>query len=385
MANDGSRGVQETDLHVTGDVVADPVVQDDPVGRNLRGPIPAHGPEAGQGCVPGLEHVERLVVDGVPHGVERRQVVQDPEGPSLGGHHQVLPVHPEVGDGGSGEVQLQGLPVGPLVEGDEHPELGAGVQEPLPVRVLPHHAHRVIRRDAVPAVGEEAPPGTVAIGEEDVGPEVVVPILVDGHDGPPGAVGAQVDGVHGPFRGHEGRRDVRPGVSPVPGDVDPAVVAADPELCGIVGRLTQDEDGVVDLHPRVVVLQGSPGEALLFRVVGGEVGRDGFPAHPAVGGAVHELGGVVDHARVVAGDEDGGVPLEAIAEVPGGDAVGHLWVENHVAALPGLQVRSVDLPDVVAGPDDVGRVGMGVHGDVAALGASHAEPVLLGREVPLQP
>ena len=82
--------------------------------------------------------------------------------------HTLMPV-----TGRDGQVALDGLPVGPSVEGREDPALRAGVQQPLAHRVLAHRAHRIVGGDAVAALGEQPPRGAPVVGAEDVGAEVV--------------------------------------------------------------------------------------------------------------------------------------------------------------------------------------------------------------------
>ena len=138
--------------------------------------------------VPRREKVRRRRRDIVRQLVERRQVVQDPEGTALGGQDQILLVDHQVGDRRHREVELQRLPVPPVVERDEHPVFGAGVEESLPVRVLAHHPHELVGRDPVRPVGEEFPAFAEVVGTEHVGPEVVEPEADHRDEGAPGRV-----------------------------------------------------------------------------------------------------------------------------------------------------------------------------------------------------
>jgi hypothetical protein len=63
----------------------------------------------------------------------------------------------EVRDRRDGQVELQGAPVGAIVEGDEHAKLGAGVQQAWPCGILTHHARGLIGGNAVGAVREALP------------------------------------------------------------------------------------------------------------------------------------------------------------------------------------------------------------------------------------
>ena len=91
----------------------------------------------------------RLGAQGRVPLAQGREVVQDPEGPALGGDHQIRALHLQVRDGHGGQVQLQGLPVLPVVEGDEKAALRACVEQAAADRVLAQHPHEGIRRQAL--------------------------------------------------------------------------------------------------------------------------------------------------------------------------------------------------------------------------------------------
>ncbi len=102
----------------------------------------------------------------------------------MGGHHQILLLDLEVGHLGQGKVLLEGLPVFPVVEGDEEPIVGTGVEKAPPIRILPDHSHGMVVRDSIGPVGEEIPGLSVVVGPEDHGPVVVHPVPVHGNEHP---------------------------------------------------------------------------------------------------------------------------------------------------------------------------------------------------------
>jgi hypothetical protein len=70
---------------------------------------------------------------------EHREIVEDPEGPAVGRGHQVSLLDRQIVHRHRRQILLEPLPVTAIVEGDPHPSLGAGVQQPLPNRVFPDH------------------------------------------------------------------------------------------------------------------------------------------------------------------------------------------------------------------------------------------------------
>ena len=150
-------------------------------------------PEAIAGAEAGPVGVRRLVEVGVRPGhfvrqlPQRREVVQDPEGASLGGDHEVAVMDLEVGDGRHRQVELERLPPDSVVERDIHPVFRAGEQEALSLRILPDRANEVTRADAVVA-GQEAPGGAVVVRPEYVRREVVLAVPVHGDESASGRV-----------------------------------------------------------------------------------------------------------------------------------------------------------------------------------------------------
>src|SRR5207249_1539850 len=104
-----------------------------------------------------------------------------------------------------------------------------------------------------------------------------------------------------------------------------------------------------------------------------QVGRHLLPRLAAVAAAQQDLGGVIEHLRVVGGGEDRRVPLEAVLQVGGRASVGELRPGHDVAHLARAVVVAGDLASVLARVDDVRILGVGGH--PAALAAAGRVPV----------
>lgn len=72
----------------------------------------------------GAEHVPGLLFDRVRPLADRRQVVEDPDGPALGADHEVVVLDDEVGDGHGRHVEPERLPGVPAVVRVPHLPLG---------------------------------------------------------------------------------------------------------------------------------------------------------------------------------------------------------------------------------------------------------------------
>src|SRR5207244_4478851 len=98
--------------------------------------------------VAGLEQVDGRIDDAVLHLVERRDVVKDPERAAVRSGHQVGALDHQVPDGSDGQVGLQPLPVGAVVEGYEDAALGPAKQQTAAVRVLTNDTRELVVGDA---------------------------------------------------------------------------------------------------------------------------------------------------------------------------------------------------------------------------------------------
>ncbi len=189
--------------------------------------------------------------------VQRREVVEDPEGASLRRDEQVAVLHPHVGDRDDREVELERRPVRAVIERDVHPELGPGVQQPLAVGVLAHHARRCAVGNAVGSGREQRPRRTIVIGLVDKRPEVAKEVARDRvvrralavrrrfELRRAAAVGGTLEVIARVVarRAHQtARGDVLPCLAVVTGDVERSVVGARPDDARLEHRLADRVD-----------------------------------------------------------------------------------------------------------------------------------------------
>lgn len=114
--------------------------------------------------------VERLEGDLVVEGAHGAEVVQHPERTALGRRHQVPAMDHQVGHRHDRQAEPELLPATPSVPGDPDSRLGSGIEEIAPLRVLPHHAHdEVGRQAAFPSL----PALPAVLGQEDTRSRVV--------------------------------------------------------------------------------------------------------------------------------------------------------------------------------------------------------------------
>ncbi len=152
-----------------------------------------------------VEH-HRIAGGRRPYLAQGIDVVEDPEGPAVGGGDQVVALDHQVVHRHGRQVQLQGLPGAAVVERHEHPPLGAGEQQAPANRILAHHMHyRPVRQ----ASRDRRPTPAAVRCLERIGPDVVHSVPVDGHIGDLGVVRRRFDhadmgpGGHG-LGGHIG-------------------------------------------------------------------------------------------------------------------------------------------------------------------------------------
>ena len=230
-----------------------------------------------------------------------------------------------------------------FVERDVHAVLGAGVEQPRPIRILAHDARVVAGRDAVLAVGDPLPRLAVVVGQVHVGREVVQHVAIRGDDRAAGVLRRQIDHVdRAPLR-QTGRRDLRPVLAVVAREVQQPVVAAGPQQARRHRRFLEREDRVVDLDAGVVARDALAARVVLLRlVVAREIRADHVPGLPAVLRSVHELRRRVDDVGVVRRHADRRVPLEAVFHV-GGALPGFLvGVDAHALADAAVAIGALD-------------------------------------------
>jgi hypothetical protein len=81
--------------------------------------------------------------------MERSNVIENPERPTLCRHNQVVVVNLDVAYRNVREIQLKRLPVCAVVERNEHPKLGSRVQQTFTRRILANDTRWPIDRNAI--------------------------------------------------------------------------------------------------------------------------------------------------------------------------------------------------------------------------------------------
>ena len=76
--------------------------------------------------------------------MERSQVVEDPERPPVSGYNEVGVLHDKVVNWDTGQIQIEGLPVTPVIETDVDTGLSAGVEESFFGGVFSNNAGEIV-------------------------------------------------------------------------------------------------------------------------------------------------------------------------------------------------------------------------------------------------
>ncbi len=306
----------------------------------------------------------------------------------------------DVADGHGREAVAIRDPIAAAVRADEQPELAAGEEEVGIAGVLADGVE-------VAVVGEVAADRGPRLAEvhalEDIRP--VIGDLMAGH----GQVHTSLDVVRRLDAGHpvvvggealDVGGDVLPIRAAVTGDLDLAVVRADPDDAFLERRLRDGQDRAVVLGPGVVDGQ-TAGVLELGRVVGRQVRAGLGPGQAAVGGLEQVVAAEVEDEPVVRRDEDGRVPVEPVGRLGqrglGPDALGfaglevvaldaaHLEVAVHDPPLDGVELGVVAVaaagrhPVVVedagplAGVRGAEPVAVVLEADVDVIGVAHVE------------
>ncbi len=313
-----------------------------------------------------LRHVHLCLPD-------RPQIVYHPKTAALRSGYEVVTLHGEVGDGHDGQIELEGLPVGAVVERNVHAGFSTRIQQTFARRVGAEYAGEMLRRNAF---GDEFPGAAVVLGFVEIRRIVADFVAGAGYVNTAFIERIGINAVdHHPF-GHTGRRHILPVAPAVAADMNEAVVGAGPEQPFLIRRFYGGKDGAVVLHSCVVFGDGTAGRAEFGGVVAGQVGADDVPALAAVGGGVEVIGGGVEFFGIVGREENGEVPLEAVLHTF--CAVSDGVVGPHVDGLRfvGFVVGAGQESAIAAAIHDV--VVERVHGDVAAFAAGSGLPVLLG-------
>ena len=155
----------------------------------------------------------------------RCEVVQDPKAAPLRSREQVTVMHLEVSDGHYREIALPLLPVGAVVKRDVQPQLGAGVEQALQLRIFPHHTHPCFILDAV---HDASPTATVILCLVDVRSKIVELVIGGNHVGLGRVVGRRIDCVdHGAV--HAVGRDIAPALPAIPRHLHQTVIRPNPD------------------------------------------------------------------------------------------------------------------------------------------------------------
>src|SRR5579864_1709279 len=95
----------------------------------------------------------------------------------MSGYDEIVPVNGNVGNGCYREIQLQGLPMIPVIEGDVNAEFGTRVEQALLCRILSDGMYERRGRDAA---SDELPGFPVVAGAIDKRSAVVEAVAFDG-------------------------------------------------------------------------------------------------------------------------------------------------------------------------------------------------------------
>src|ERR671923_141463 len=94
------------------------------------------------------EEVGRLRPDLPSELPKRREVIEDPEPPPVGGCDKIPFLHGEVVDRHRRKVELELLPAAAIVGRHPHPTLRSGVEQPARNGIGAYDPRELIRRDA---------------------------------------------------------------------------------------------------------------------------------------------------------------------------------------------------------------------------------------------
>ncbi len=184
-------------------------------------------------------------------------------------------------------------------------------------------------------------------------------------------MGRYLNGIHQPAV-HTPGGHVLPVLASITGDMDQAVITADPQGVGIVRALGEGEDRVVLLD--ILVGVGACTLALLVILVARQVGTHFRPVEAAIAGFQQHVGSVVDHLRVVQRHVDGCVPVEAVLRFPSQLSKPHLRIGLDGARGAGFRIKLIDQSEIATGVGVAGIVR--IHRHVSAFTAAMHIPVI---------
>ena len=238
------------------------------------------------------------------------QVVEHPERSAVRRGDEIAVAHREVAHRAIRHVRLKGLPVVPLIEGDEDSRFGSGVEQPATLRILADDVDVASVRDAP---GDGRPRLPAISRPKNVRAKIIEPVPVDRDER---GLGIEVRGLdHADFRpGRQvRRRDVLPMLPAVARQPDQPVVRAAPDQLLAKARRRNRVD---DPAPRALhgaVLRGHGVDR--GRHAGGlarQVRADLLPVPARVCCPEEELVAVVEGARVRRREGERQGPLAAI-------------------------------------------------------------------------
>ncbi len=158
----------------------------------------------------------------------------------MGAQDEIVVFDDQIAHGCDRHVQAQRLPVVPVVYREVHGPLGAGKEQPLPLRILLHRVDGLTRRDA----GDDLRPRLPAVARPvDVRVQVVEAERVDRRVRPQRVGVRRVHDGHFCPRRQLRRRHVLPRLAGVTRDLDQPVVGAGPDPVDVeIGRRQRIHD-----------------------------------------------------------------------------------------------------------------------------------------------
>ena len=178
---------------------------------------------------------------------------------------------------------------------------------------------------------------------------------------------------HAPSR-HVLRRNIRPVLSIIAGQMDQSVVASGPEQALLPRRLGECEHGVIVFDTGDVEGNRAARGLLLGFVVASQVRADGFPGASLVTATQYHLRRGVQHVGIVRRDEQRLGPLQAVLEAGCAIARNIQGIDRHVAEIVGAVIVAGHLTAVGIRVNDLAILGVGR--DEATFAAAHGEPIL---------
>ena len=188
---------------------------------------------ADDGC--GLQQIRIGIRDFRASLTQRREVIENPEGAAVGGGDEVVAMHGEIANIGGREIQLQGLPVVAIVEGNVECVFGSGVEQAFAHGIFADHAGDPI---GLQASGDFLPGLSGIARAENVRLQILARVENDVRSA--GVVVRGFDGFDLAVFRQAGGRNVLPGLRSVACDLNQTVGAAGPEDGGADGRRSED-------------------------------------------------------------------------------------------------------------------------------------------------